>query len=272
MMSLAWRLIMPINKDGEAENLVSEPLSVEDQLRRRTRRGFLGLGIGAAAAFAGWEWLMSGTYEEGDIPPRLRSILRANEAVIRKTIYSNSNLVKTYPASAIGNIKVNGEFGLDDDVEPDDWRLEVVPFGHSDPALRLDLDDLHRLPRYEETIDFKCIEGWSTVTQFAGARFSDFTAKFARGSAGAPSVAMQTPDGEYYVGLDMASALHPQTLLAWEMNGEALEDEHGAPLRLVIPVKYGIKNIKRIGKIEYVPEPRPDDYWAERGYDWYAGL
>jgi DMSO/TMAO reductase YedYZ molybdopterin-dependent catalytic subunit len=256
---------MRINKD-------KHPLSAEEELRRRTRRGFLGLGIGAAAAFAGWEWLMSGAHDEGDIPPHLRAILQANEGVIRKTIYSNNNLVKTYPASAAGKIKVNGDVGLDDDVEDDDWRLEVVPFGQKEPALKLDPDDLRRLPRYEETIDFKCVEGWSTVTQFAGARFSDFTARFARGSAVAPSVAMETPDGEYYVGLDMASALHPQTLLAWEMNGEPLEDEHGAPLRLVIPVKYGIKNIKRIGRVEYVHEPRPQDYWAERGYDWYAGL
>ena len=263
---------MPINKNDATEKRVNAPLSAEEQLRRRTRRGFMGLGIGAAAAIAGWEWLMSGPHEEGDIPPRLRSILQANESVVRKTIYSNDNLVKTYPASAIGEIKVNGELGMDDDVEPDDWRLEVVPFGQSGPALKLDLDDLRRLPRNEETIDFKCIEGWSTVTQFAGARFSDFTTKFARGSAGAPSVAMETPDGEYYVGLDMHSALHPQTLLAWEMNGEPLEDEHGAPLRLVIPVKYGVKSIKRIGRVEYVGERRPDDYWAERGYDWYAGL
>lgn len=60
-------------------------------------------------------------------------------------------------------------------------------------------------------------------------------------------------------------------LLAWEMNGTPLTSERGAPLRLVIPVKYGIKNIKRIGSIRFTAE-RPTDYWAERGYDWFAGL
>jgi DMSO/TMAO reductase YedYZ molybdopterin-dependent catalytic subunit len=69
----------------------------------------------------------------------------------------------------------------------------------------------------------------------------------------------------------MASALHPQSLLAYEMNGQPLEDRHGAPLRLVIPVKYGIKNLKRIGRIEYT-NSRPADYWAEQGYDYYSGL
>ena len=84
-------------------------------------------------------------------------------------------------------------------------------------------------------------------------------------------MALETPDGDYYVGLDMASAMHPQTLLCYEMNGEALTSEHGAPLRLVIPVKYGVKNLKRIGKINF-SDSRPRDYWAERGYDWYAGF
>ncbi len=246
-------------------------IAPDAELRRRTRRGFVAIGVGAAAAIAGWEWLTSGSADDGDIPPHLRSILNFNERVVRGAVYDNSHLVKTYPASAVGNIKANGDIGLDDEVEDSDWRLQLVELGSDRPAAALDLDAVRSLPRHEEIIDFKCVEGWSTVTQFAGARFSDFTAKFAPGSAKAQDVAMATPDGSYYVGLDMPSAMHPQTLLAWEMNGAPLTDEHGAPLRLVIPVKYGIKNIKRIGRIAYV-NGRPGDYWAERGYDWYAGL
>ena len=69
-------------------------------------------------------------------------------------------------------------------------------------------------------------------------------------------VGMKTPDEEYYVSIDMPSAMHPQTLLAYEMNGAPLTVPHGAPLRLVMPVKYGIKNIKQIGSIEYT-DARP---------------
>ena len=69
----------------------------------------------------------------------------------------------------------------------------------------------------------------------------------------------------------MKSAMHPQTLLAYEYDGSPLTPKHGAPLRLVIPVKYGIKNIKRIGAISYTSK-KPDDYWADDGYDWFAGL
>jgi DMSO/TMAO reductase YedYZ molybdopterin-dependent catalytic subunit len=82
--------------------------------------------------------------------------------------------------------------------------------------------------------------------------------------------ALETPDRDYYFGLDMASALHPQTLLCYEMDGRPLTSQHGAPLRLVIPLKYGIKSLKRIGTIRFT-DARPADYWAERGYDWYSG-
>ena len=245
-------------------------LTPEQELSRRTRRGFIGLGAGAAAAAAGWKWLNHGDAASEDIPRPLRSMLRFNERVARKTLFSDTHLVKTYPASAIGKIKVNGDDGMDDDFDPDDWTLSLAGLGRGEP-LKLDLDDLKSLPRHEQIIDFKCVEGWSTVTQFAGARLSDFTAKFAPGSEKAGYISMVTPGEGYYVGLDMPSALHPQTLLAWEMNGEPLTDEHGAPLRLSIPVKYGIKNIKRIGRIAY-QEKEPADYWCERGYDFYAGL
>jgi len=83
---------------------------------------------------------------------------------------------------------------------------------------------------------------------------------------------LTTPDEKYFVGWDMPSILHPQTLLAYEMNGRPLLPEHGAPLRLASPTKYGIKQIKRIGKIEFT-DSLPADFWAQPqfGYDWYSG-
>jgi DMSO/TMAO reductase YedYZ molybdopterin-dependent catalytic subunit len=228
------------------------------------------LGGGAVAGIAGWIALNSGNDDDG-LPPALRSVLGFNEKVVRGALYSNDHLVRTYPASALGKIKVNADYGLNDDIDNADWRLQVKPYGAANFGPKLTIADVKALPRYEEIIDFKCVEGWSCVTKFAGARLSDFTAKFAPGSEKAANVSMKTPDSEYYVGLDMPSAMHPQTLLAYEMNGAPLEDGHGAPLRLAIPVKYGIKNIKRIGSIEYTDE-RPADFWGERGYDWYAGL
>lgn len=235
----------------------------EKELARRTRRGFVGLGAGAAAFMGGFLWLGSG-YEEGDIPPRMRSILQFNEKAARNVLYNQNRLVRTFPASAIGTLKKNGDIGLDEEADPREWRLDS-------PSGQLTIQEIQSLPKHEETIEFKCVEGWSTITSFAGARLSDFTARFAAGKEKMPYVGMNTPDEEYYVSIDMPSAMHPQTLLAYEMNGAPLTQEHGAPLRLVVPVKYGIKNIKNIGKIEYTDHATPD-YWAERGYDWYAGL
>ncbi|RYG41768.1 molybdopterin-binding oxidoreductase, partial [bacterium] len=153
-----------------------------------------------------------------------------------------------------------------------------------DGAKEFTLAQIKALPRVEMTTELCCIEGWSTVVHWTGARFADFMAKYPPITRDgddpdvakhpenlAKYVSLVTPDGGYFVGLDMQSALHPQTLLCYEMNGEPLTLEHGAPLRLVIPVKYGIKNIKRIGTITYTDD-RPKDYWAEEGYDWYAGL
>jgi DMSO/TMAO reductase YedYZ molybdopterin-dependent catalytic subunit len=82
---------------------------------------------------------------------------------------------------------------------------------------------------------------------------------------------LSTPDEEYYVGIDMRSAMHPQTLLCYEMNGNPLPMNQGYPLRLIIPVKYGIKSLKRIGSM-YFNNERPTDYWAEKGYDYFSGL
>lgn len=255
----------------EPDKNPAEQDPAEQEMQRRTRRALLTMGGGALVAAVGAGWLASGIYEPDDIPPHLRGVLGLNEKVVRTALYGNGNLAPTFPASAIGKIKVNGEEGLEEDLIPADWRLELKPYGASAVTQKLTLGDIKSLPRHEQTIEFKCVEGWSTVTQFAGARLSEFTARFCPGSERAACVGMNTPDGVYYVGLDMPGALHPQTLLAWEMNSQPLTDSHGAPLRLVIPVKYGIKNIKRIGRIEYA-DNRPKDYWAERGYDWYAGL
>ena len=133
------------------------------------------------------------------------------------------------------------------------------------------------------TTEFKCIEGWSVIVNWTGVRFSDFAAQFfpvlevgqrpdvqRLAESLTRYVSLVTPDQQYYVGWDMQSILHPQTLLAWAMNGEPLTQDHGAPLSLVTTTKYGIKQLKRIGLIEFT-NTRPEDYWAKEGYDWYSG-
>jgi DMSO/TMAO reductase YedYZ molybdopterin-dependent catalytic subunit len=238
------------------------------ELGRQSRRGFLIGGAAAAAGFAGYEWLTRAGEENG-VPWPQRRALSLNSKLAHAYL-SNDHLMPTYSASQITYLKPNGDYGLGSEVDLETYRVRVST--DSAKPFDLSLSDIMALPRIEMITRFCCIEGWSVVTSWAGARFADFTSKFGpRGQQLPAYVYMATPDEEYYIGLDSKSAMHPQTLLAYEHNNKALSAEHGAPLRLVIPVKYGIKNIKRIGSIRYTSE-KADDYWAEQGYDWFAGL
>ncbi len=138
------------------------------------------------------------------------------------------------------------------------------------PGLLLPLSEVTKLPRHELVTQFKCIEGWSQIVHWAGVRMADFLEAYPP-AAGNLYVYMETPDGDYYTGYDLESCRHPQTLLVTEMMGAPLTQLHGAPLRLHMPIKYGYKQIKRIGLIAYTAQ-KPDDYWTRLGYDWYAGL
>jgi hypothetical protein len=241
----------------------------EREMSLRTRRAFLTLGVGAAAAFGGWRWLRTRPEIDG-LPQPFRRMLQFNER-IAGVYFGPRRLAPVFPASAIQEMQTNGDIGLGDDYDPKDWNLTIRPVTDSGQVRHVTMADIRALPKVEHITQLKCIEGWSVVTHWTGARFSEFTEQFARESIHAPYVGMQTPDEGYFVGLDRESAMHPQTLLCYEMNGAPLALEHGAPLRLAIPVKYGVKNIKRIGAITYSVE-RPRDYWAEEGYDWYAGM
>ena len=142
------------------------------------------------------------------------------------------------------------------------------------PGLLLTMEELMKLPHVELVTEFKCIEGWSNVTQWGGVRLRDLIDAFPPEKVNGREpryVYMETPNGDYYCGYDMKAARHPQSLLVTEMGGEPLLQEHGAPLRLHMPIKYGYKQIKRIGLIAYTDQ-KPDDYWEKLGYDWYAGL
>ncbi len=245
-------------------------LTPKQEMSTRTRRSFLALGVGAAAGILGYEWLRNGE-DEGGLSSRLRRVQAFNAKVSGGTLFDDGHLAHTFPSSAVEEPRVNGDEGLDDDVETANWRMHVIPYGQTSPTQKFSLAEIRAFPKSEHVTALNCIEGWSNVIHWGGVRFSDFTRAIAPGSEKARYVGLQTPDKEYYVGIDMESALHPQTLLCYEMNGKPLEDEHGAPLRLRIPVKYGIKNLKRIGTITYT-DTQPADYWAERGYDYYAAL
>ena len=258
---------------------LSEPLSDDEakwQMSQRSRRGFLIGGATALAGIFGWRLMPDETKQN-----LFRRAFEINEKV-SQIFYTPKRLAPEFPRELAG-ARVNGMEGLGGDFNAADWRLRVGGLANQSDDLILTLDDIKALPRVEMTTELKCIEGWSIVVNWTGARFSDFIAKYQPKTRDGnapdiekqpenllPYVSLTTPDENYYVGWDLPSILHPQTVLAYEMNGSPLSLEHGAPLRLATATKYGIKQIKRIGRIEFT-DVRPPDFWAERGYDWYSG-
>lgn len=255
--------------------------AAEHEIRRLTRRSFAVGAVAALAGFGAWRWLGAATPEDA-IPWPLRRVLRFDE-VLAQGYQSPSRLAPTFPLDSVqGAARTNGLVGLDGQVNVAGWRLRVEHDGRA--ARAIGLRAVTQLPRFEQATELKCVEGWSEVMQFSGVRFLDFVTKFglatrsgrAPDPVGAPGdlypyVYLATPEQDYYVGLDIASALHPQTLLCDVMNGQPLTREHGAPVRLYLAVKYGFKSLKRVGLIRF-SDHRPGDYWGDRGYDWFAGL
>ena len=220
-----------------------------------------------AAVFA-WKWLGRQPKIAGASEP-LRKGLAVDEKVFSKAL-SNHHLAKTYPLSAAAkNVRLNGFIGLKSEVDSS-WKLKVIK--STGDTLFISLDEIKALPKTDLIFDFKCIEGWSQVSHWTGVKFTDFAKKYNLDLQTQMNyVGLSTPDKQYYVGIDMASMMHPQTILAYEMNDKLLPLKHGYPLRLIIPVKYGIKSLKRIGTFYFSNTP-PPDYWYERGYDYYSGL
>lgn len=251
----------------------------ESAIRRRMLKSFGWFALASAVPVGVYEWITHSPNLLGARKP-FRNVLNANETVA-KAYFSNRHLVPTFSVEeAAKKARVNGYDGIETPV-PADWKLQIDR--QAGEPLMLTVDDVKALPKHEIVYEFKCIEGWSEVQHWGGARLSDFLAKHKLGtrSGNAPDpdntddlfkyIGLETPDKEYYVGIDIESAMHPQTLLAYELNGQPITAPHGAPLRLIIPVKYGVKNLKRIGRMFFADE-RPRDFWAERGYDYYVGL
>lgn len=258
------------------------------EYKRRSRRAFVsfaGLGI---AGYAGFKTLQgSGARESDSVPAALRSGLEWNQRVWQ-TLERDGARARTFSVGDREEIRINGRHGLRDsdgdfiDVSTDEaatWEIAMTGFDGAalDPiplsAMKADFDV------HDMVWEHKCIEGWSNIVHWTGVRVSDVLQAYAPEQIDAQWGVMRTPERtdqgsqerEYSAAIDRYTMLHAQTLFAWQLNGEDLVAGHGSPVRLVTPLKYGIKQIKRIGSIEFTNE-RPTDYWTSRGYDLHAGF
>jgi DMSO/TMAO reductase YedYZ molybdopterin-dependent catalytic subunit len=148
--------------------------------------------------------------------------------------------------------------------DPRTWRLEVG--GVVGRPTALTYAELRRLPRVEQVSTFHCVTGWTVQNvHWAGVRIADVLAR-ARPHPSAHALRFVSMEKPYVDYLTLSQASLHDVLLAYEMDGKPLAQEHGAPLRLVIPEMYGYKNVKWVERIELVPRAG-SGYWENLGYD-----
>jgi DMSO/TMAO reductase YedYZ molybdopterin-dependent catalytic subunit len=153
------------------------------------------------------------------------------------------------------------------EIEEADFELEIA--GLADNKASWTLAQLRALPQEQQITQHICIEGWSQIGSFGGVPFAQFLDRIGADKR-ARYVAFQCADG-YSTSIDMATARHPQTLMALEMNGKTILPRHGYPFKLRVPTKLGFKNPKHITAIEVTNEYK-DGFWEAYGYNWFSGL
>jgi DMSO/TMAO reductase YedYZ molybdopterin-dependent catalytic subunit len=235
-------------------------------LREIERRGLLrgSLSLGALAMLGGCSPKDSET-----IQATLRAISRFNDRV-QAWLFDPTKLAPTYPESMVVKPPRFNAFYEVGDVQPVDgatWKLELA--GRIAERQSWTVPQIMALPEQEIIIRHICVEGWDYIGQWSGVPLRLFLERVGA-DLSCRYVAFRCADG-YWGSIDMASALHPQTLLATKYAREAIADPFGYPLRLRTAVKLGFKNPKWITSIE-VTNDYPGGYWEDRGFNWFSGL
>jgi DMSO/TMAO reductase YedYZ molybdopterin-dependent catalytic subunit len=155
------------------------------------------------------------------------------------------------------------------EIDLDEFRLSIS--GEVANPLQLSMPKIQQLPMTSMIIRHVCVEGWAAIVQWGGVRMRDLLA-LAQPHPSAKYVYFQSADG-YYESWDLASVIHPQTLLAYQMNGAPIPDDNGAPLRLAAPIKLGYKQSKWVTDVKVTSKLLPKrGYWEDLGYEWFAGI
>jgi Oxidoreductase molybdopterin binding domain len=149
----------------------NKKLSTEAIIAKKTLLSFCFFTVAVLVVFLAWKWINRQPEKDGMLSP-LRAAAETNEAIFGRT-KENQALAKTYPVSAADkNVRVNGGYGLKNDADTANWRLQVVK--KNGDTLRLTLKEIQALPKTDIVFDFKCIEGWNQVTHWGGVTFADF--------------------------------------------------------------------------------------------------
>jgi DMSO/TMAO reductase YedYZ molybdopterin-dependent catalytic subunit len=234
-----------------------------------SRRLFLGAGAVAAA-----QLLLGACDSKGPRSAQrfLRYMERKNEgierALFRHTAMDAGSPGHRLAGSALPSYYISRTVPAWDESLRGVWRLEIA--GLVARPLALSLPELMRVPRITHRVNHYCVEGWTAIEEWTGCRLREL-AKIAGASREARFVDFQSFDSGYHESWDIESALHPQTVIAYGLDGSMLGAAHGAPARLFSPIKLGYKNVKYLTRIVFLPAAN-GGYWSDRGYEWYAGV
>jgi len=236
------------------------------EIQRLERRLFLksSLSLGAVAMLSGCELT-----ETQGAQRILTAMSRWNDRV-QAAIFDSAKLAPEYPESMITTpFPFNAYYGLDEVrmIDETDYKLELAGAIADKRPWRL--PQLYALPQVSQVTRHVCVEGWSAIGKWSGVRFSDFL-KIVGADITAKYVGFTCGD-DYYTSIDMPTALHPQTILAFRFGDQILPPKYGFPMKLRVPTKLGFKNPKHIMAIT-VTNDYPGGYWEDQGYNWFSGL
>jgi len=238
---------------------------IKPELDRLRRRGFLrgSLSLGALTMLTGCD-----LSTHSGVDAALEAVLRFDDRA-QAALFSRQRAAMIYPASAITHpFRFNAYYPeWQVRLPPNNWVLNIN--GLVSDRRPWTLRALMALPQQGQITRHICIEGWSQIGQWTGVPLHMFLRRVGA-DLSARYVAFKCFDG-YYTSVDMASALHPQTILALDFEDKPLAPQWGAPLRLRIPTKLGFKSAKNLEAIE-VTNKYPGGYWENQGYDWFAGV
>ncbi len=231
-----------------------------------TRRGFLAGGVRAVGMLAGSALACDSTRPHTGF---LGEMERVNER-FQRALFDPARLAPELPEEDETDRDDFPAYKIGDRYPgvPPGWALSVR--GLVARPLRLSIDQLRRLPATRVRVRHHCVEGWSAVASWDGVRLSEI-AQIAGADPRARYVEFRSFESGYYSCWDRESVDHPQTILAYAMDGEPLSTEYGAPLRLYSAVKLGYKMVKYLYEVSFLPD-RSGGYWEDRGYEWFAGV